>query len=256
MLTPEISKSPIGTESDLRSMSSFSLVEENRWASLRSSLPSEFVCTCGECASSMRTRFSSRRKFTSYKKQRTPHYNSRLSSTNSNTPSEDGTDGRNGSMDRRHVKAGAFIYNQTSSRTFVLLVQSCGRLWGPPKGSSESEESVYDCAIREVKEETGIDLGEIMRNMLVVPCSLVKSRIFLYRVSVPERIDILRPSYAQVVAHSPRESNDATAVGWFSTECIAKNVSTGKFPVNRLLKNALKKFLHVKIADSTTALKP
>ena len=57
---------------------------------------------------------------------------------------------------KRHNKAGMFIYDPNEDR--VLFVQSRGHLWGPPKGSLDEGEKEIDSAIREVKEETGLNL--------------------------------------------------------------------------------------------------
>ena len=51
-------------------------------------------------------------------------------------------------------KAGVFLYDPDSDR--VLIVQNKGNLWGIPKGTFEDGEDNLACAIREVKEETGI----------------------------------------------------------------------------------------------------
>ncbi len=58
--------------------------------------------------------------------------------------------------EKKYLRGGAFIFSPTEGR--ILLVQSKGMLWGCPKGSSNLHESVEDCAIREVFEETGIRL--------------------------------------------------------------------------------------------------
>ena len=47
---------------------------------------------------------------------------------------------------QKRKKAGAFIYDPTSDK--VLLVQSKGNFWGPPKGSISINETETDCAIR------------------------------------------------------------------------------------------------------------
>ena len=54
-------------------------------------------------------------------------------------------------------KAGVFIYDPKEDR--ILLVQSRGHLFGPPKGSLNIGENDIDGAVREVKEETGIDVN-------------------------------------------------------------------------------------------------
>lgn len=42
----------------------------------------------------------------------------------------------------------------------VLLVKHAAGHWGFPKGKPEGDESVHDCAERELKEETGLDIEE------------------------------------------------------------------------------------------------
>ncbi len=53
-------------------------------------------------------------------------------------------------------KAGVIIYNKKTNN--ILIVQSRGNLWGFPKGSFEEGEEFQTCAVRELKEETGIDV--------------------------------------------------------------------------------------------------
>lgn len=50
--------------------------------------------------------------------------------------------------------AGVFIYDPITDA--ILLVQSWGRKWGPPKGHCDSDAEPYEaCALRELLEETG-----------------------------------------------------------------------------------------------------
>lgn len=60
-------------------------------------------------------------------------------------------------FEQKFTRGGAFIYDPLQKK--ILLVQSKGLYWGCPKGSSFETESLRDCAIREVKEETGMDLS-------------------------------------------------------------------------------------------------
>ena len=55
-------------------------------------------------------------------------------------------------------KAGVFIYDPVQKK--ILIVQSRGHLWGAPKGSLNVGETIKECAIREVKEETNLDLSK------------------------------------------------------------------------------------------------
>jgi len=62
-------------------------------------------------------------------------------------------------------KKSGFIIQDINDDNYILLVQSCGNFWGFPKGSLENigtkeEESYFECAIRELKEETGIEIKD------------------------------------------------------------------------------------------------
>ena len=52
------------------------------------------------------------------------------------------------------MKGGAILHDSKTNR--ILLVQSRGKLWGIPKGTKDNNETIEECSIREVKEETGL----------------------------------------------------------------------------------------------------
>jgi 8-oxo-dGTP pyrophosphatase MutT (NUDIX family) len=62
---------------------------------------------------------------------------------------------------RREVSAGGVVYRREDDALEVLLAARRTRrgdlAWGLAKGGIEPEESVEDAAVREVREETGID---------------------------------------------------------------------------------------------------
>ena len=60
------------------------------------------------------------------------------------------------------VAAGGLVYNESNE---LLMIFRRGK-WDLPKGKLDEGESIPDCAIREVKEETGLTaiiLGEFIR---------------------------------------------------------------------------------------------
>jgi 8-oxo-dGTP pyrophosphatase MutT (NUDIX family) len=72
---------------------------------------------------------------------------------------------------RREISAGGVVYRRRRGRVQVALAARRTRrgdlVWGLPKGGVESGETPQDAALREVREETGLeariedDLGEI-----------------------------------------------------------------------------------------------
>ncbi len=59
-----------------------------------------------------------------------------------------------------HFSAGGIVYRQESGGIHVVL---CGRdqppIWALPKGTPNPGEAVEDTALREVREETGLDVA-------------------------------------------------------------------------------------------------
>ena len=80
-------------------------------------------------------------------------------------------------------KAGMFIYDYNSGK--VLLVQSRGNLWGVPKGTFEPNETEKECAIREVQEETGLEISESK----LTKVSQIESNAFYYYVNI-KQVDV------------------------------------------------------------------
>jgi len=63
------------------------------------------------------------------------------------------------------ISCGAVVYKKEQGKTFVLLVKQSGHTlgWGIPKGHMEPGETYSKTAIREVKEEAGIDIKILTR---------------------------------------------------------------------------------------------
>ena len=62
----------------------------------------------------------------------------------------------------RYIKSCGFIaYKQIEGRNYYLIIKSLNGDVGFPKGHMEIGESELETAIRELKEETGIDTGEL-----------------------------------------------------------------------------------------------
>lgn len=57
------------------------------------------------------------------------------------------------------ISAGAIIYTKIKNEIFYLLAKDFHSNWGFPKGHLENNETEIEAAIREIKEEVGIDIS-------------------------------------------------------------------------------------------------
>jgi len=139
---------------------------------------------------------------------------------------------------RNKHKAGVFIYDPQNQK--ILLVQSRGNLWGPPKGSIEDNETLLECAIREVLEETGINLTDE---------SICDNNKFIFNNShyfycpmdeVPVTLDtpMISPG-----------TNDASGIGWFRLDCLAELISSKSININYHCKLLIKYFLKLSLPE-------
>ncbi len=69
-----------------------------------------------------------------------------------------------GGMILKEISAGGVIYNKENNQLQLLLIEDKCHKWTLPKGKNEEGESYQETAIREIKEETGIN-GEIIKHI-------------------------------------------------------------------------------------------
>jgi 8-oxo-dGTP pyrophosphatase MutT (NUDIX family) len=133
-----------------------------------------------------------------------------------------------------YYKSGCFIYDPDQNK--VLLVQSRGYLWGMPKGSVNVDEGeeVFECAIRETKEETGITITstDFLRAIKV------KNRAVYYYVE--KKAEDILPQ----INEDP-EANDANGITWIKIDCLKELVKSGKIMLNDHCKIAFRKLLDI-----------
>jgi len=136
---------------------------------------------------------------------------------------------------RNYKKAGVFIYDPKEDR--VLLVQSRGQLWGPPKGTLELGEDSTQCAVREVKEETGIT---------VIPSSFtratkIKNRaVYFY----------LEMDSCPVEIQKDLDDNDANGITWIKLDCLKQCIYDGHIVLNQHCKLVFERFMNMTFPKS------
>lgn len=126
-------------------------------------------------------------------------------------------------------KAGGILKHKNR----LLLVQSRGNKWGFPKGSLELNESVLDCALREVQEETS----------LLIPFTdddekyYFNNVVFFYKnlESVPP-IDHYKIKKIK--------NNDCSGIAWIDLECL-ETINDNDDIHNIKINSSLKKFIKI-----------
>lgn len=135
---------------------------------------------------------------------------------------------------KKTKKAGVFIFDPEQQR--VLLVRSRGFLFGPPKGTIEDNESCSQCAIREVREETGLVIQETVFKKGVK----IKNRAVYY--------------YAEIsttnVFPEDRPDNDVNGITWVKLTCLEEFIKNGVITLNQDCKLLFKKFLNKTFSKS------
>ncbi len=134
-------------------------------------------------------------------------------------------------------KAGAFIYDPNTDK--VLLIQSRGHLWGPPKGTMNYSETDMECAIREVKEETGLDIS---CNNFTSEEIVIRNRATYWYIQLPE---------CEVIVQNHIPGNDANGICWIKLACLEKLIDKGIMMINQHCRIVFKRFLDKSFPSST-----
>lgn len=127
-------------------------------------------------------------------------------------------------------KAGVFVHCIKNDK--VLIIQSKGNLWGIPKGKMKEEESVEECAIRELWEETGLKLDKKLDRKIKV-----LNKATYYYIQIDEEINVFPQTHIK--------NNDANGIGWIKPMCLKNMIISSKIQINKHCKIVFKKFLNI-----------
>jgi ADP-ribose pyrophosphatase YjhB (NUDIX family) len=124
-------------------------------------------------------------------------------------------------------KSGVFLYDPIKKK--LLLVQSRGNLWGPPKGTVSRNETYKKCAIREVNEETGLNIPiEELNNDIFIKHNVV----YFYKE--------LSECDVKLSLHT---NNDVTGITWININCLKNMINNNSIKLTKHCKIILKKTL-------------
>jgi len=130
-------------------------------------------------------------------------------------------------LGEKHLTATVYILTSDEPKRTLLVHHKRFDKWLPPGGHVEFGENPYEAALREVREEAGIDVTSYFPTMrqadhhasfLPLPTYLLEERIAASS-NEPEHFHIDHVYLVHVphsdVAHDPNESHD---IGWFTHE--------------------------------------
>jgi ADP-ribose pyrophosphatase YjhB (NUDIX family) len=133
-------------------------------------------------------------------------------------------------FNRNYRKAGVFIYDPKDDR--VLLVQSRGHLWGPPKGTLNIGEQDKECAVREVKEETGLNISH---NDFTKAVKIGNRAIYYY----------LEMDTCDLNVQDTIDDNDANGITWIKMKCLENAIYNGNIVLNHYAKIVFYKLFNI-----------
>tara|TARA_Y100001970_G_scaffold144244_1_gene177174 strand:- start:76 stop:633 length:558 start_codon:yes stop_codon:yes gene_type:complete len=130
-------------------------------------------------------------------------------------------------------RAGILIIDDSEIIPKIFLIQSCGNLWGPPKGGVYDNETIKQGALREFYEETGVKL-----NVNLEKCKSFKLNESIYFIIYlsKDKISKIKPIDDPL--------NDASGYTWIKIDCLYllenKNFERGKKAITGHCKKLLK----------------
>ncbi|MDQ3340215.1 MAG: NUDIX domain-containing protein [Myxococcota bacterium] len=92
---------------------------------------------------------------------------------------------------RAKLSSGTLLYRYVEGSIEVLLVHPAGNYnrrapWGIPKGAPDPDEGLEDTARRETREETGLDITDVLVDLGYVDYTRSKKRVHGYAAPAPD----------------------------------------------------------------------
>ena len=125
-------------------------------------------------------------------------------------------------------KSGVFIHDPSKNK--VLLIQSNGHLWGLPKGTVKYGETERICAIREVKEETGLIISE---NDFKAAYNIRNRALYFY----------VEKQECEVTVQQNIYGNDANGIAWINIDCLEQLIKNGNINISKHCRLTFQRFL-------------
>lgn len=126
----------------------------------------------------------------------------------------------------KHFTATVWITSKEFPIRTLLVHHKKNNKWLPPGGHIEWNENPIQAAIREVKEETGLDISEVIEKLTPIGRGLrIPFPRFFLEVPVPAHIDYPEHKHIDITYHVEvphqilsLEEKESHAIGWFTLE--------------------------------------
>ncbi|CEO98898.1 Nudix hydrolase domain-containing protein [Plasmodiophora brassicae] len=110
---------------------------------------------------------------------------------------------------------GAIMLDE-SMTSCVLVKGWTGKSWGFPKGKINQGEALIDCAVREVLEETGVSIADLVSDQHVIQASVRGTSMSLF---IAPNV----PSNVEFVTQTRKEISD---IRWFRVDSLGESSDT------------------------------
>jgi len=121
--------------------------------------------------------------------------------------------------DRKIIITAARAVIRDQVGRLLLIRRRDNGLWAMPAGSQELEESIYDCLIREVKEETGLDV------ITAVPMAIYSQQSVITTWGDPYQLFIIQFLVDEWSGELVRETSETIDAQFFGTDEIPSEIS-------------------------------
>jgi len=138
---------------------------------------------------------------------------------------------------RNRRKSGIFIEDKTNNK--VLLIQSNGNLWGPPKGTSKYGETDRNCAVREVMEETGLHISP---DEFTKAINIQNRAIYFY----------INRDACTITIPSEDNNNDVTGITWIHPDCLEECIVQGNIKLSQHCRIVFDRFCEKTFSTTST----
>ena len=113
---------------------------------------------------------------------------------------------------RREISAGGVVFRTDGEKTLILLIRDAHRNWGFPKGHVERGEDPASAAVREVREETGLETVDI-----IAPVRTISWR-FRFRGALIHKTCHFFVISTRQVRTKPQRGEGITACRWVTLD--------------------------------------